>query len=198
MEVPVMAQIESESSPDLGELLFYPEVATIEKEEFRITSIELAAWAARKVLAARKRIEQRAELAAKYTERISAWLCKANAEDQGSIEFLISELRPFAEAEISKQHRSRTLHLPGVDVSIRKKPDRVDIIDERALLAYCEAAFPEAVVVVKSISKAKVLAHIKKEGELLPGIDFHLGDDQLYIKSDLDHTENEGGIIEAA
>ena len=166
-----MAQTDMESSPDLGELLVYPDESTTLDEGFRITSIELAAWAARKILAARKRMEKRAALAATYTRRIATWLDKANAEDAGSIEFLLSHLRPFAQSEIASQRRSKTLHLPGADVSIRKKPDRVDVFDEDALLTYCEASFPEALVVTKSASQVKLLERIRG-GELRPpGVD---------------------------
>ena len=189
-----MAQTESESSPDLGELLVCPDELPAEGEDFRITSVELAAWAARKVLAARTRMERRATLAAQYTQRIAAWLGKANADDRGSVEFLTSHLKPFAQSEIAKQRRLRTLHLPGAAVSLRKKPDRVDVFDPEALLAYCEASYPEALVVTTSVSTAKVLARIKKEGELPPGVDFSRGEDELYVRPDSEGPGTEGAI----
>ena len=193
-----MAQTESECSPDLGELLVCPDEMPTESEDFRITSIELASWASQKVLAARKRIAGRAALAAQYTNRIAAWLEKANAEDKGSVEFLLSHLKPFAQSEIAKQHRLRTLHLIGADISIRKKPDRVSVFDTDALLSYCEASYPEAVVVTKSVSKAKVLARIKKDGELPPGVDFCSGEDELYVRPDAEGADIEGAINEVA
>jgi hypothetical protein len=180
-----MAQIESESSPDLGELLFCPEDYGIDTKDegFRITSIDMASWAARKVVAARKRMATRRALADEYKARIERWVEKANAEDQNSSEFLTSTLRPFAEAEIATQRRSRTLQLPGAMVSLRKKPDRVEILNEVELMAYCEKYYPEAIVVTRSISKAAIMAKVKS-GELPPAVSFIPGTDELYIKSD--------------
>jgi len=193
-----MAQTESDSSPDLGELLVCPDELPAESEDFRITNIELAAWAARKILAARKRMEKREALAAQYTQRIASWLGKANAEDQRSVEFLTAQLKPFAQSEIASQHRLRTLHLPGAEVSLRKRPDKVDVFDADALLGYCEASYPEALVVTKSVSKAKVLARIKKNGELPPGVDFCVGEDELHIRPDSAGPDIEGAIDEVA
>jgi hypothetical protein len=193
-----MAQIESESSPDLGELLFCPEDYGIDTnaEGFRITGIDMAAWAARKVVAARERMATRKALADEYKARIELWLTKANAEDLDSSEFLTSHLRPFAETEIAKQRRSRTVQLPGASLSLRKKPDRVEILNEEELMGYCEAYYPEAIVIAKSISKAAISAKVHS-GELPPAVSFIPGEDELYIKADRGKAKEAGTDVAA-
>jgi hypothetical protein len=194
-----MDSITQESSPDLGELLFNEGESGIDTkaEDFRITSIDMAAWAARKVVAARERMAARTALSSQYKARIDRWLERANAEDRESAEFLTGHLRPFAESEIAKQRRSRTLQLPGATVSLRKKPDRVEILDESVLIAYCEENYPEALVVSKSVSKAAITARVRS-GELPPAVDFIPGEDELYIKSDGEDTPRENHADAAA
>lgn len=172
------------SSPSLGELLFSPENmdVTSDDEDFGIHSIEMAAWAARKVLDARARISSRTELADQYKSRIEEWLKKASTEDSDSISFFMSHLKAYAEREIGRQRRSRTFHLPGASLSLRKKPDRFEILDELEAIAYCESSLPEALIIKKQISKAALKQCFHKG--LPPSITFVPGEDELYINAD--------------
>lgn len=172
------------SSPSLGELLFSPENmdVTSEAEDFAVRSIEMAAWAARKVVDARARISARTELADRYKNRIDEWLKKSCSEDSESIEFFMSHLKPFAEREIGCQRRSRTVHLPGASLSLRKKPDRFEILDEAEAIAYCEESLPEVIVIKKQISKTALKQCLHKG--LPPSIAFVPGEDELHISAD--------------
>lgn len=174
------------SSPDLGELLFSEEdryAIVPQDDSFCINTLELANWAARRIVEHRQNMKERKELAELYVARIQSWLDKANKEDVASTEFLTSHLRPFVERELAKQRHSKTIHLPSATLSMRKKPDRIEITDEIAALEYCEVYMPEAVVIRKSLSKTVLKAAVK-QGELPTAVEFVPGENELYIDAD--------------
>lgn len=150
-------------------------------EPFKIDSMDKAAWAASKALEAQARIDQRSELARSYKARIEAWLDSSNQSDLESVAFLTTLLRPYVEIAIAQQHRSRSLLLVSATVSLRKLPDRLEIADSAAALAYCEAEHPEAVIVKKELSKA-ILKKLALDGTAIPGVAMELGADELYVK----------------
>jgi hypothetical protein len=129
--------------------------------------MDKASWAAAKVLEAQARIDQRSELAQSYRIRIDAWLDSSNKADLESVAFFTTLLRPYVETAIAQQHRSRSLLLVSATVSLRKLPDRLDITDSTAALAYCEVEHPEAVIVKKELSRS-VLKKLALDGTLSP------------------------------
>lgn len=174
------------SSPDLGELLCNSGTMddSTSPEQFRISSLEQASWAARKVVSARRRIVDREALASRYIETIKAWLERANREDSESISFLTIHLKSFAEQEIATQRRSKTVFLPGARLSLRKKPDRIEIVDESRVITFCEERYPEAIVIKRSVPKAALKLIIARTGEIPPAVDYVPGSEELYIESD--------------
>ncbi len=152
-------------------------------EPFTVDSLSKASWCASRILEAQARVDQRAELARSYKAHIDAWLSDANSSDNDSIDYLSMLLKPWVESEVSKQRRSRSILLPTATAQLRKLPDRVDIVDRDAALAYCKANHPEAVVVREDISKTAVRSLIFTEGEAIPGVEAELGRDELYIKA---------------
>jgi Bacteriophage Mu Gam like protein. len=147
---------------------------------FVIDSLAKADWAVSKILSAEARNSRRAELASQLHERVDQWLTKASAPDNDSILHLTTILRPFAESEIARQRRSRTLLLPSGSVSLRKLPDRLDVVDRDAALSDCEASHPEAVIVKKDLSRS-VLKSLIVSGEAIAGCEFELGSDSLIV-----------------
>lgn len=152
-------------------------------EPFTVDSLSKASWCASRILEAQARVDQRAELARSYKARIDAWLSDANSSDNDSIDYLSMLLKPWVESEVSKQRRSRSILLPTGTAQLRKLPDRVEIRDNTAALAYLKANHPEAVVVREDISKTAVRSLIFTEGEAIPGVEAELGRDELYIKA---------------
>ena len=152
-------------------------------EPFTVDSLSKASWCASRILEAQARVDQRSELARSYKARIDAWLSDANSTDNDSIDYLSMLLKPWVEIEVSKQRRSRSILLPTATAQLRKLPDRIDIVDRDAALAYCKANHPEAVVIREDISKTAVRSLIFTEGEAIPGVEAELGRDELYIKA---------------
>lgn len=174
------------SLPSLSNVLFdftIPSAEAPAAEPFTVDSLSKASWCASRILEAQARTAQRADLARSYKTRIDTWLSDANSADIDSIEYLSSLLKPWVEAEVAKQRRSRSVLLPTATAQLRKLPDRVDIVDAPSALSYLKANHPEAVIVREDISKSAVRSLIFTEGEAIPGIEAELGHDELYIKA---------------
>ena len=152
-------------------------------EPFTIDSPERAAWASHKIIYAQDHITQLKEQAASYKAQIDAWFQKAVKEDEETIDYLKSLIHPYVEAEISKQNKSKTLHLPGISIQLRKKPDRIDVVDRDAAVSFCEMNHPDAVIIKKDVSKSYLKVLLSK-GEIIPGCDIALGENEIYFKNE--------------
>ncbi len=148
---------------------------------FKIDDEKKAAWAAGKILAARRRIATRARLAEEYQTRILDWLTSANEHDEHSVSFLEGSLRPWVEEAVSHLGKTRSLRLPGSKVGLRKKPDRVEVLNLELVLAFCEENdLDEVVVVKKELSKTELKTHLAA-GARIPGAELVPGSDELTV-----------------
>lgn len=156
-----------------------------EKEGFQVTDLQSADWTVRKAKEAETRIIQRETLAAAYKQRIDEWLAEANKADKDTVDYMAALLKPFVEAELKGQ-KTRTLKLPSGDAQIRKMPDRIEIGDEVELVAFLEAAAPDAVRIRKEVDKTALKklvledGNLYKDGRVLARIAG--GEERLYIK----------------
>ena len=171
IEYPEVEQIVFESdlpqeSPDAG---------------FLIDTQEKATWAARKILQAEGRINERSELAKSYKSRIDRWLAEANRRDEASIESLSSLLTPYLRDELAGSTKRRSIDLLGARLGFRKLPERIEVVDPEKAISYCETNHPEAVVVKKDLSRSE-LRRIALKGEFIPGVVLDGGTDRLYVK----------------
>lgn len=159
--------------------------APIEAEgRFFIDDERKAAWASGKILAARHRIVVRTRLAEDYQTRILQWLTTVNQGDLESIGFLELALRPWVEDQLASQPRSRTLRLPGAKVGLRKRPDRVEVLNSDQVLSFCiEHQLEDAVVIKHELSKTGLKRHLL-EGAQIPGAQLVPGSDELTVSED--------------
>lgn len=181
MSTAIISQKDLQPAPSLEDLLVAGQ--EIKPEHFTINNPEKAAWAARRIKAAQDRIEERKDLAKSYKAQIDAWFRKSIQEDEESIDFLKQILRPYVDQEISVQRKSKTLRLPGISVQLRKKPDRIDVVENETAISFCEANHPDAVIIKKEISKS-YLKQLLAKGEIIPGCDLMLGEEEIYIKEE--------------
>jgi len=151
-------------------------------EPFVIDTPSKAAWAIASVLEAEERINQRKALADEYKARLDAWLVSASNQDNNTISYLSFLLEPYVSDEVSKLHKSKTISLPTGTASLRKLPDKLEITDNDAAIAYCEIEHPEAVIIKKELNKPILKDLILKQAEPIPGVEAELGGDKLYIK----------------
>jgi hypothetical protein len=152
-------------------------------QTFIVDSMMKMDWCVSKIIDAEARNARRAELAATLHERVDAWLTKASTADNDTIAYLTSLLRPFAISEIAKQRRSRTLLLPSGSVSLKKLPDKLDITDTEAAMAWASENAPSAIIIKKELSRSVLKSLIVSQGEAVPGCEFSLGPDELYVRA---------------
>lgn len=170
---------QNQGIPALEEILA-PDEDT--KTPFTVDSVEKAAWAARKILDAEGRISQYTDQAKAYKAQIDSWFERVVKEEQDSVEYFRSILKPFSEQELSNQ-KSKTLKLPGLSIQLRKKPDKVEVTDKETAISFCEEMHPDAIVIKKDVSKTYLKDLLTKKGELVPGCEIAVGDKDLYIKN---------------
>jgi len=150
---------------------------------FTVDTADKADWTVGRVLSIEARMARRTELAAELHSRVDAWLTKTQTPDQDSVDYLMGLLRPYVEAELALQRRSRTLSLPSGAAGLRRRPDRLELIDREAALAWCEEHAIEAVITKKDLSKTELKKLVFERGEAVPGVDAALGSDELWIKA---------------
>jgi len=177
---------------DLPSSIFYPELpeaaplirpSSDSPPAFEVDCLQKADWCIAKILDAEARMGRRAELAAELHSRIDAWMMKANTPDNDTVSYLTALLRPFVEAELSTVRRSRSLLLPSGTASLRKLPDRLEIVDPAAAMAWADANHPEAIVTKRELMKSELKRLVFREGEAVPGVEAELGQDTLYVKA---------------
>jgi len=94
-----------------------------EKERFRISDVETANWAFRKLKAFESKIAENERLAAMETERIKKWLEKETKTDKNSAEFFKGLLIEYYISQKEKDGNFK-LKTPYGSVSSRKQPPK--------------------------------------------------------------------------
>jgi hypothetical protein len=82
--------------------------------------------------------------------------------------------------------RARSIKLAYGTVGFRKQPDRLDVLDAAAAVAWCEANLPTAIT--KSVAKTELKSYAKETGETPAGCEFVMGTDKFSVS-----TANIGG-----
>lgn len=179
-----MDEQETSTREDLERILF--NIGQTEPTAAMGFSIDLpdkAAWAARKILQAEERIGRNTQMADEYRNRIEAWYAQTTKHDLESISFLKGLLKPYAERAIADSRKGKTLRFPGIIVSLRKLPDRLEVTDESLALRYCEKSHKEAVETKKSLIRSEVKKFLT-EGGVIPGVDIIPGSEEIYVSDE--------------
>jgi len=170
--------------PDFGnaQSVISPDSDDTATSTFTVDTSSKASWAIATILEAEERISQRKALADEYKARIDSWLSSSCNQDTNTISYITFLLEPYVRDEVSKLHKSKTLSLPTGTASLRKLPDRLEIIDNDIAIAYCETEHPEAVIIKKELDKSILKDLILKQTEHIPSVSAELGSDKIYIK----------------
>lgn len=176
-----MSSIAIEQAPDIEQIIYPEQENNTEAQDFRVDDQEKAGWAARRILHAQNRIEERKNLAKRFKDRIDAWLTHANAPDETTVEHLSSLLKPYLEDQLAGKKNGKSIRVFGATIGLRKQPEKVSIFDTGKALHFCEEHHPEALIIKKDLSKTE-LKKLSRSGTLIPGVLLDGGDEKLYVK----------------
>lgn len=170
------------NTPDLSELIL-EELPDVRSENFKIDSMDKAAWGAKKYLEALHRVEERSALVQQYRDKLDKWEQSANADDLSTVAYFQAQLRPWVESSLAKGVKGRSVLVPGARIGLRKKPDRVEITNPLVAFDACEKDFPHAIVVKKELSKTE-LKQVLLRGYAIPGVEIIEGGEDLTVKEE--------------
>lgn len=129
----------------------------IEKTEvenrFKVTDLDTANWAFKKINALNARISEKKKLAQEEIERINAWLESENKTDQQSIEYFEHLLVEYYQ-ELRAADPKAKLSTPYGKVTSRKKQPSWEF-DDTAALEYFKSNKPELIEVKESFNKTQ-------------------------------------------
>lgn len=133
-----------------------------ERERFKITDLEQASWAFRKLIELNKKVEAREIYAEKEHERINKWLEKEYEADYKSVVFFEGLLRQYYE-EQKEQDKNFKLSTPYGKVTARKqqptweyKENAVEVLKEHGLF--------QLIRTKEEVNKAEAKKVLKKAG----------------------------------
>jgi len=146
-----------------AENFMYQEEETNTTERFKITNLEQANWAFRKIAAFKKKQRENEDLAKAEIERITNWLKNENEKIQRSIEFFESMIGEYL-VEQRKIDSKYKLTTPYGKATFRKQPIKW-IYDEDKLLNWLKQNDMKNYIRVKEeVNKAELKKVLKVEG----------------------------------
>lgn len=118
--------------------------------------------------AALARLQARRDEMLKPIQRRREWLAR-----------YIADIQAWAARELYGR-KERSLNLTYGTLKFRKSPDRVDVTDEAAAIAWAQEAGYQDVLVIHA-SKTAIKRRIKDTGEVVPGAAYVVGEDKFEI-----------------
>jgi hypothetical protein len=164
------------------------EVEEIEKEQFKIDSIEQVNWAFRKIRAYKAQIKETNMLADAEVERIEDWRKQENSNSKYSIEFFEGLITEYFVSE-RKYNPELKISTPYGKVTTKKQQDKWEY-DEDKLTEWLEKNKPELVRTKKEPNKAELKKIAKaingvvvdENGEIVEGISVKEQGEKINIK----------------
>lgn len=184
-----MSELIENDREELERILFnIGSAESVSTPGFTIDSPDKAAWAARKIVQAETRIAQQSRMAEEYRKRIESWYESTIKSDLASIDYLKGLLKPYTIEAVREMRKGKTLRFPGIAISLRKLPDRLEIVDEQLALRYCEKHVEAAVETKKTLIRSE-LRKVLTNGAIIPGADIVPGGEELYVSDETDQMK---------
>lgn len=142
---------------NLDEFLDLPFDEQEPKPQFVIDNADRADWAIRKILKSQSKIDEAKAVAKQRIEQVKQWESGIIEEQERSIEFFQSMLKPYAEEQLAGG-KAKTLKLPSGNISFRAVPteffsggEKVKKDDPR-LIDYVKSAAPDFLKIEESVN----------------------------------------------
>lgn len=157
------------------------------QDPFRVTTLDRALWATRKLAAIRrKEAEAQAEAAAQIA-LITDWLQGVTNECAQEASYFEGLLAPWVREQIA-DGKKKSVKLPGATLGYRTGQPRL-VYDEAAVIQWAEQAHPEALRVTKAVDKKTLRAIVLEDGEVVrdpgsgdPLVQIEPPTDTFYVK----------------
>lgn len=147
-------------------------------EAFHVKDAESANWVVRHINDARA-----------YAERIKEWAAKETARAEKEASFFENrfgpELAAWAKQELATEKRRKSVNLPAGQVGFRKEPAKLNVADEKLVLAWAKARAPQCVETVpahEKLRKSELALVFKNTGEVPPGTDVTEEGERFFVK----------------
>jgi len=160
-------------------------------DRFRITTLEQANWALRKIRAFKKQMEENERLAKAEIERIQEWLQKENEKAQKSIQFFEYLIGEYLAEERKKDPKFR-LSTPYGKATFRKQQPKW-VYDDEVLLKWLKSKNMRDYIRIKEeVNKADLKKVLKiagdkavtEDGEIVEGIKIEEQPEKLVVEVD--------------
>ncbi len=179
----------------MNEIDFFQDDEQTLEQGFVIDTQEKAEWALRKCSTAEARIAENTQIAQALKARIDARLAQINAQPERTLESMTELLRPYAETEVAKGGKAKSVKLLCGTLGFRTAPASVVVTDETAALAWLEAnGHAECIRTKREVSKSEVKALITAKGEVPEGIELKAGDTRFYVETEPLEIEKKAAI----
>lgn len=176
---------------DLLDALQPDSFAADQPEAWQPRTIDEVDWCAQKAAEADAEFQQAVAAARRQQEKISAWLDDAKSRRDDRVSFFemhaINYLQQVRQSELDKgvaeSKLTKTIKLPGgAQLKARQLPDKFNVADEAAAIAWSRSNEAGHLVRVKeSISKTDLARHVKATGELPNGVELEPGEVKLSL-----------------
>lgn len=138
-------------------------------------------------------IETNFSIAEKEKELIDSWAMSRNTKLQERIDFLAKKLEAFIRSQDVK-----TIDMPHGKISIRKRPDKVEVVDLDAFLAAADHSLLNSVPETVKPDLNAIKKFVKMTGGKLPvGCKIIPGEEAFSYKLTTNNKENTNGETEA-
>lgn len=159
---------------------------------FEIDDYDKADWAVRRISTAQRKIEERTMNIKHLKEMLDERLKELNAGDLRDVGFLQEKLEPFAQQEIARQYKKKSINTLSGSCGVRDGGKRVVVQDEEELLTWCECNCPEAIK--KSILVSRLNKEEVTKGEI-PGAGISFNKPTFWVKGNDKLLEKVGEFL---
>lgn len=155
-----------------------PDLDTDEqRERYTIGGDREASWALRKMWKAQREVTR---LKANHAEAVAALddqLARALGGPERDVRFFDGLLGEYHRTLIDRGEADKTYRLPAGELTARKAPDTLEVLDADALRDYAEGTERLDLVRIKvEPDKRAILAAVKETGETIPGVVIRRGE----------------------
>jgi len=166
----------------MDELTFCGEEEKEVEQGFTIDSLQKAEWAMSKIGRAETEIYRFTLMADTMKERINARLEVILKKHLGTIETMEILLRPWADVEIAKAGKAKSMKLLNGTVGYRTAPNHLKVNDEVAAVAWLKDHAAGCVRVKEEVKKTETEKFIEENGEMPAGVELIPGKITFYAK----------------